>query len=560
MNDQRMTTELEGATAPAQRTLAEAAFEEGRRLAADPNIRGVGYGAKIRDGASVRGGSLVFFVDQKLTTAEEIEARGSWPIPSAIAGFSTDVVEVGQLRAATADRGAPVGTRGGLVVAPLVGGTATMGLGTSLQGPGGYGTLGGLAFDSVTNGPLLLSNAHLWSANAEVVQPVMATTVFGAAATPAAAGATPATVLTRIPTALAAPVAFAGSVSQTYLIAGADADPLPFGQGATPVPATTRTDSEQVTIAAPAAGFTPTGRRVSPVVSWVYQRFANTAVLQASSSAARAPTKLLAARRLFTNAASYTAGQTVNLYAEVVPAAGGLAGPATAHHALVLLYPVPAGDRFVPRLLRPTTRQAVTAVTAQFTGFPAPARPGAVNLPFVVAGTFTVDSDGPGTFQAATAGTLPAGTLALKLPANTVRLFVPPSTQVTIDVDRRTAPAFAAQGINSAGDNAGTTTIPAPGSTGRTSVTISGSEIVEVQLIGAGTAILYGLTSNRASPEAAAPLCYAGSVGVSSLASGQWAASLFVQALDGGLTESANIVETAIGQAALIADCKFTVA
>jgi len=226
----------------------------------------------------------------------------------------------------------------------------------------------------------------------------------------------------------------------------------------------------------------------------------------------------------------------------------------------VYLYPLPAGDKIVPRVLRAVARQTPTTVTTQFTGFPAPARIGAANLPVTVAGAFTVDSDGTAAFQSASAGTLPAGTLALALPSQTVRLFVPPSTQVIVDVDRHSAASFAAQAINSAGDSVGTTTIPAPGANGRTLVTMAASEIVEVRLTGTASAVLYGVTSNRASPEAAAPLSYAGSVPVSSLASGKWGASLFVQAMDSGVPESANVVETAIGQAALIADCQFTVA
>jgi hypothetical protein len=545
-----------------EQSIAEVAFAEGRRHERDPNIRGVGYGAKLRAGTPVGGGSLVFFVREKLRTRDEVAARGSWPIPPTVEGIPTDVVEVGELTAATADRSPPAGNRGARLAAPLIGGAATMALGSPLPGPAGYGTVGGLCFDGTTNVPLLLSNAHVWgqSVNAEVVQPITPTTVFGAAATPASAGTTPATVLTRIPTALAGPVAFANSVAQTYLVAGGNADPLPFGQGATSVPGTTRTDSEQVTIGAPIAGLAPAGRRISPVVAWAYQRLASTAVLQTSSNVARTQSRLLAARRLFTNAASYTAGQTVNLYAEVIPAAGGAPAVASAHFPLVFLYPLPAGDKLIPRLLRPTARQTPTTVTTQFTGFPAPARLGTVRLPFAVAGGFTIDSDGAGTFQAANAGTLPAGTLALNLPSTMVRLFVPPSTQVVIDVDRRTASAFAAQAVNSAGDNVGTTTISAPGTSGRTLVTVAASELVEIQLTGAGTAVLYAVTSNRASPETTAPLSYAGSVPVSALASGRWGASLFVQALDGGLTESANVVETAIGQTGLIADCQFTVA
>ncbi|HVV50351.1 MAG TPA: hypothetical protein VHO06_11870, partial [Polyangia bacterium] len=385
------------AEAGTSRTLAEVAFHQGRRLAHDPNIRGVGYGTKLRRGIPSEAGTLVFLVREKLARPEAI-ARGSWPVPASVDGFPTDVVEVGELAAATADRAPPAGSRGTLVATPLVGGTATMALGSPLPGPAGYGTVGGLCFDASTNAPLLLSNAHVWgqTANTEIVQPIMATTVFGAAATPATFGTPAATVVTRIPTAMAAPVAFANSVSQTYLVTGGDADPLPFGQGATPVAGTTRTDSEQVTITAPTVGLPPAGRQVTPTVGWAYQRFASAAVLQASSTAARGQTKLLAARRLFTNAATYTSGQTVNLYAEVIPIVGGAPAIASSHLPIVFLYPLPAGDRFVPRLLRPTARQTVTTVTTQLTGFPAPARVGNVRLPFVATGGFAVDSDGLG--------------------------------------------------------------------------------------------------------------------------------------------------------------------
>src|SRR4051794_32523105 len=184
MDTPHATAEREGTMNATGTTLGELAFAEGRRLAADPNIRAVGYGVKLRAGAPVASGSLVYFVRQKLDRPEEIAARGSWPIPTTLEGLSTDVVEVGELRAATADRAPPVGARGALVAAPLIGGASTMALGSPLPGPAGYGTLGGLCFDNATNAALFLSNAHVWgqTIGAEIVQPVMASSVFGAAA------------------------------------------------------------------------------------------------------------------------------------------------------------------------------------------------------------------------------------------------------------------------------------------------------------------------------------------------------------------------------------------
>jgi hypothetical protein len=548
------------ATPTTKPTLADLAFAEGRRLAGDPNICAVGYGIKLRAGFPAAPGALVFFVREKLGAAAAIAARDTWSIPDTIGGFATDVVEVGHLVAAAADRAVPAGRRGTHVATPLVGGVTTMGLGSQIPGPGGYGTMGGLSFDNGTSAPLLLSNAHVWGQTipTEVAQPVTATSVFGAAASPATFGTPAAMVLTRVPPALAGPVAFVNSVAQTYLITGSDTDPVVFGQGAT-VPGSARTDREQVTIDAGAAAFPPAGRHLFPAPSWTYQRFTGSASLQVSSSAVRPTTKLLAARRLFTNAATYSTSQTVSLYAELIPAIDGLPSIASSHFPLVLIYPLPAGNKFFPRLLRPTARQTPTGVATQFTGFPAPARLGPVSLPFAVAG-FTVDSVGTGTFQNPSAGTLPAGTLALSLPVGTVRLFVPPSTQVIIDIDLSALTGtLTAQAVSSAGDDVGTTTIPSPGANGRTLVSVASSEIVEVRLTVPGTAVLYGVTASRASPEATPPLCYAGSIAASTLGTGRWGASLFVQGVDTGVPESANVVETAIGAATLLNDCIFAV-
>jgi hypothetical protein len=547
------------------KTIADVAFAEGRRLADDPNILMVGYGAKMRGGQVVEGASLIFFVREKLASDAAVTERNSSLVPATVDGYPTDVVEVGHLAAASADRTPPAGRRGIRIDDPLIGGVATMGLGTSPAGPGGYGTLGGHCFDSVSRAPLVLSNAHVWglTLGTEVVQPVMASGILGAGVATAAIGIPPALVQTRVPTGVVPPVAFANSVAQTYLITGSESDPLPTGQGATPVPAGTRTDSEQVIVTAPIAGLPPAGVRLSPTVSWDYQRLSNTSVLQNSSSTARPATRMLTARRLFTNAASYSGSQSINLYGEIIPAPGGAAATAVSHHVLALLYPIATGDKFIPRVLRPTARQTVTTVTTSFSGFPNPARV-VTNVPLpAVAGGFAVDSDQTGSFVAPPGGSgLPANTFVLKLPAaGPVRLFVPIGTQVILDINLTGTGPLVAQAINSARDPIATTVTQAAGTSPRTLVTISASEIVEVVLTGIGNAQLFGVTSKRASPETTAPLAYAGTISAADLTpKGKWGASLFVQELGSGTPESANLAEAAIGAATLISDCTFDVA
>jgi len=548
----------------ASKTISDVAFAEGRRLASDPNIVAVGHGAKVRRGEPISGESVVFFVKEKLASLAAIREHQSEAVSASLEGFPTDVVEVGHLSAASADRNPPAGARGTRIDDPLIGGVATMALGPSPSGPGGYGTLGGHCFDSVSRSPLVISNAHVWglTVGTEVVQPVMASAILGAGVGTATVGTSPAVVQSRIPTGIVPPVAFANSVAQTYLITGSENDPLPTGQTGTTVTGTSRTDSEQVIVTAPAAGLPPAGVRLSPTVSWAYQRFSSTAVLQNTTNVARPATRLLTARRLFTNAASYTGSQPINLYGEILPAQGGGPNVATAHYVLALLYPVATGDKFVPRVLRPTARQTVTTVTTSFSGFPSPARTGTAVLP-AVAGGFAVDSDLTGSFVAPPGGSgLPAGTFVLTLPTGPVRVFVPIGTQVILDINLTGSGPLVAQAFNSARDPVPTAVTQAAGTSPRTLVTISASEIVEVVLTGVANAQLFGITSKRTSPETTAPLpiAYAGSLSAADLTpKGTWAASLFVQAMD-GLPESANVAETANAQASLIADCQFSVA
>jgi len=541
------------------KTLSDVAFAEGRRVGDDPNIVAVGHGAKVRQGEAIDSESVIFFVRKKVASPAAITELESAIVPPNVDGFPTDVIEVGHLAAASADRTPPAGRRGVRIDDPLVGGVATMALGPSPAGPGGYGTLGGQCFDTATKAPLALSNAHVWglTANTEVVQPIMASAILGAGVATAAIGTPAAVVQTRVPSGVVGPVAFANSIAQTYLITGSAGDPLPPAQVATPVPATTRTDSEQVTVTAPAAGLPPAGVRLSPTVSWDYQRLASTAVLQNSTSAARPATKLLTARRLFTNAASYTGSQPVNLYGEIIKAPAGSGEP----FALAILYPIATGDKFIPRVLRPTARQTVATVSTAFSGFPNPARAGTAVLP-AIAGGFAVDSDLTGTFVVPPGGSgLPANTFVLRLPTGNVRLFVPIGTQVVLDIDRAGGPAVTAQAINSARDPLPTTVTEANGTGTRKLVTIAASEIVEVVLTNVANMQLFGVTSRRTSPEPTAPLCFAGTISAADLVpKGKWGASLFVQELDSGTPVSANVVETAIGAAGLISDCTFDVA
>lgn len=512
------------------------------------------------------GGSVDVRVSTNLQLGDRLAVTytSTTPQPTALAQFyssQTSEVLIG------VDVPPPAGDRGTRVADPLVGGVATAPAGASLAapGPGGYGTLGGLVYDATTRAPYLISNAHVWgtATGNEVFSPVMPSTIVGASVAPVFALGTPPTLsLLRVPPALAAPVVFANVFAQTGVVTGGDRDPLPFGQAGTPVPGTTRTTLEEVTITAPAPVVPSAGRPANPVITWAYQRFSYTAVLRASTTTPQMQPRYLTTRRMFTDASTYAGTNVVQLYGEIVPSISGSL-PGSSHYALVLMYPLAAGApaTFVPRALQPVARRSVTTVTTSFSGFPPPARLGPAVFPVTLSG-FTVDGSQNGDYLTPAAGTVPAGSFVLRPPQSGVRIFVPPCTAVDIDIDLRgTTGTISCFATSSSGFLVATATQSA-GTSGRTKLSVAASDIVEVFVGGVTGAQLVGVTARRSSPEAAAPLCYGGTALASDLgaiAKGLWGCSLFVQSLSNGTPVSANVVETAIGSPSLLVDCSFTI-
>jgi hypothetical protein len=150
----------------------QAAVEKERtRLAADPNVVGVGFGPKIQGGKHVPGVALRYLVREKHADEDAIRKAKSEPLPREVDGFPTDV------EVATADQpddnGPPTGSRGGRQEDPIVGGTSTTVLSDWHSFPTGYGTLGGICFDASSGDSMAISNAHVWGEDIgrDVIQP-----------------------------------------------------------------------------------------------------------------------------------------------------------------------------------------------------------------------------------------------------------------------------------------------------------------------------------------------------------------------------------------------------
>jgi hypothetical protein len=370
---------------PALAALARLAFAESRRLADDPNIVAVGCGVKLRGRAPAGTLCLQYFVTRKLSAGAELEARSTWPVSAEVEGVPSDVVEVGDVARAVSDLSPPAGARGSRVGDPLIGGYATAGLGEPPAGPGGFGTLASVCFDSTSFVPLALSAAHVWGTTpgTEAIQPVLPATLFSTNVQPV----TSPTGLVRsdILPALRAAVAFANAGAWANMVTGLDTDPVVFGQGSTAVPADARTDTETVSIvAASAPAQAPAGGNLTASVAWAYQRLATVAELDAAVTNNQTNNKVLRVQKASTDAASYTGTKTVQLTAEIAAAADPTTEVLANFFVVANIYPKVAGDRVVRRLLRPAAGQPLPAAGRGFIFS------GAVSTAELGTGTFAV--------------------------------------------------------------------------------------------------------------------------------------------------------------------------
>src|SRR5688572_9511720 len=168
-------------TVPQRKPLSEVARYEAKRLAGHPSVECVGISLKFVKGRPRIEASLQYHVREKLTSDADISARGTQRIPPEVEGYKTDVIVwTADRRAACPGGNPPTGDRGGSKEDPLVGGTSTTVLGDFHSFPTGYGTLGGICFDTATGGAMALSNAHVYGSDIgnDAIQPWIPTSEY----------------------------------------------------------------------------------------------------------------------------------------------------------------------------------------------------------------------------------------------------------------------------------------------------------------------------------------------------------------------------------------------
>jgi hypothetical protein len=241
------------------------------------------------------------------------------------------------------------------------------------------------------------------------------------------------------------------------------------------------------------------------------------------------------------------------------------------------LFPLSAPASVVRRVLDsgPAPEPADTRVTVR--GFPSPAKAGDAALFPVAADPYRLDAERAGLWVG---GTLPpgapVGAVALQLPDAAVRLIVPPSTKVELEVFHRgssvTAVAFSAAGVQvgSATTNVGQNLLQI--------LVLTGIEITSVVLTAAGgPGLVLGITASRPRPTpSVTPLGYTGGYDLPASATpGRWGLVVFSQTLDetplpsadpmtlagrlAGITETVNVIQGPGSALELLVDATFDV-
>ncbi|MFQ8432659.1 hypothetical protein [Amaricoccus sp. W119] len=319
-----------------------------RSLRDDPNVIGVGFGANLVDGRP-RGSALI--IDLRVMPEDEAgrEKLGIDRYPDEYEGLP---VRVEAAPMAKPDA-APTGERGGRQEDPLLGGTSTAVLSDFLPFPTGYGTLGGICFDTGTGRAMALSNAHVWGEETarEVIQPWMPVDEYveGVIKLLSCGPITSYLADTTPPSGLTAVLAAGAAGAWTAAAAADDADPSRWGQDETAVDGGTVTQAERVRLRAEVPANPMPGHPYVTATDWQYTRVTSAADLAAAIAEDRRNAHVTV-KNVVTERQQYSGGERVRICADIL---GFQARRARDHFVVARCFPLDHPERIVTRVLRP---------------------------------------------------------------------------------------------------------------------------------------------------------------------------------------------------------------
>jgi hypothetical protein len=319
-----------------------------QELKGDPNVLGVGIGPHIVEGER-RGMAVQVSVRVIPRSEEEARRLGAKPVPREIEGVPIELIEPGVARPDSA----PTGQRGGRQENPLVGGTSTTVLSSFHSFPTGYGTLGGICFDSATGNAMAISNAHVWGheTGRTVIQPWMPVDEYVEAVIKLIACGPVISYLVdwTAPSPLTGILAAGAAGAWVAAVASDDPDPSRWGQDQTPVSGVASTTVERVGLSAKVPENPMPGYPYVAPTSWSYTRFYSggeqTAAVEQEPRNAH-----VAVKKVITDRQQYHGGERVRICAEIL---GFRARQARDYFVVARCFPLGDPDRLVTRVLRP---------------------------------------------------------------------------------------------------------------------------------------------------------------------------------------------------------------
>ena len=344
-------------TTPQRKPLSEVAVNEGQRLANDPNVVAIGYGLKFVKGRPTLEAALQYYVCAKVSNDDEIRKLGTYKVPTDVEGYRTDVIQlVIDRKTACPGDNSPTGTRGGDKEDPLVGGTSTTILGNFHSFPTGYGTLGGICFDTTTGDAMALSNAHVYGSDIgnEGIQPWLPTSEYFEAAVKYLFCGGPLAHLFfwTAPSDLTVLLTTAAAAAWTAAIASDAEDPSRWGQRTGTVPAPgAQTEREQIRIKAEVPHLPFPGRDWTTKSHWDYTRHTTAGSSSASIDEARPNEHVLVGKRVFSDRDLYFPGDRVRICADLWTPPSRVAP--TEHFVVAHCFPLADPSRSVRRVLVP---------------------------------------------------------------------------------------------------------------------------------------------------------------------------------------------------------------
>lgn len=394
----------------------------------DPNVIGVGFGFKHRQGKRVGGPALRFTVRSKYPTDEAIRTAGSSTIPDEIEGVATDVNVV----ETTADGTFWAGKRGRKIQEPLRGGVAIAPLSGLVPIPTSAGTLGAVCFYNDDGRLMALSNAHVLGneIGCDVIQPQIPTTEI---------------VTAEVEVLACGPLAYVGDPvvpsGLTGILAGATAaswyattladqkDPHRRGQEATvPELASEKTIEESVEVVAQSITIVPLpGTPYQADVSWDYVRRTDESEYPfAIANETMTNEHTLIRKTVWMDQLEYPGGKTVEIMALLE--AKNVDRP-DAFHVVAHLTPEQQPERRESRVLHPA--ECPQTIPWLCVGFAGKKKDSVAKFPFsftALGVPVSFNSDSKGIFRDKWPISSPDGQIELEFPDEGLEIKVPPTS------------------------------------------------------------------------------------------------------------------------------------